>query len=128
MISHYSRSKTMLEKKGYKVWKTEQPWNRFTKVRRDLYNIMDALAINGKGPILGVQVTDSNKSHEHILKALANDYLPLWCMSGGRFEVHAWRTLLQRNEDGKRGKREKWECKITEMGWNMRIGKLEVMS
>lgn len=117
-IVHYSRSVTLLKKQGYAVWKVEQPWNIYTKVRRDMFNFADGCAINGKTPILAVQVTDGNKTHSHLLDAVANKYLPLWLKSGGRFQIHGWRTLLQINKDGKRGKKEKWECRIIELVWD----------
>lgn len=118
MIAHYSRSKSIMESQGYAVWKTEQPWNRFTKVRRDLYNIIDCTCIDGKTPTIGLQVTDGNKLADHIAKALASQYLPLWLGSGNRFIIHAWRQLLQKNIDGKRGKRAKWECRVIEIVWD----------
>lgn len=125
-IAHYSRSVRLLEKQGYAVWKTEQPWNVYTKVRKDLYGIIDATGIDGKRPILGVQVTDGNGVQAHLEKALANIYLPLWLQSGGRFEIHGWRTLLQTNKDGKRGKKEKWECRIIELVWDGKAMKVKL--
>lgn len=115
--SYYSKSKALLEKEGYIVGKTEMPWNQFSKVRKDLFGIMDGVAIDGKGPIVGLQVTDGNKVHEHLIKALESNALPLWLQSGGRFVIHAWRILLQDNKDGKRGKRGKYECRVIELIW-----------
>ena len=120
-IAHYSRSKLMLKKQGYSVWKVEQPWNRFTKVRRDLYNVIDAIAIDGKQAILGVQVTNGDKCHAHVLKALANEYLPLWLASGGRFEIHAWRKV---NDYGR--KRLKWEPRIIALYWDTKTKEVKV--
>src|SRR5262245_38915517 len=60
-------------------------------VTRDLFGIIDVLAVRPGEPPLGIQCTSGSNVAARINKALACPGLPTWLLAGCRFEVWGWR-------------------------------------
>ena len=103
MDSPTSRSMAWLRDQGFTVQKVEY-WDHYGKKRRDLFGVIDILAINEQGVTLGVQATsDTNRSHRRD-KALHEPRLRIWlCGEQRTFEIHTW------GKHGARGARKLWE-------------------
>lgn len=87
--------------------------------RRDLFGVVDILAVNGAEMIgcLGVQATSDNGGNHsaHVKKAIAEPQLRAWLEAGNRFEVWSWK------KSGARGKAKRWgvrmqSVKLEELG------------
>ncbi|MHC4372526.1 MAG: hypothetical protein ACYSW8_33410 [Planctomycetota bacterium] len=124
------KTREALEEAGYIVGRTEYwqstPFSKRPGVRIDLFGCLDYLAVPAihdglvdsyRRPLLGVQVTVSDRCSEHRKKAAEISYsvrgveisfLEAWLLTGNRFEVWAWR---QRVKDG-RWKLTVWKAKI----------------
>ena len=107
MTSPTQRTNAYLRKEGYTV-ATVEKWNQFAHIRRDLFGIIDVLAIR-EGEILGVQATTGAHVAARITKALAEPKLERWLMAGGHFEVWGWRKT------GARGKRKLWSLRRVQL-------------
>ena len=103
MDSPTSRSLAWLREHGFTVQKVEY-WDHYAKKRRDLFGVIDIVAINEQGITLGVQATsDTNRSHRRE-KACHESRLRTW-LSGCEhriFEIHTW------GKHGARGARKLW--------------------
>lgn len=106
MPSPTQRSLQKLRNEGYEPAIVEH-WNPFAKIRQDLWNCLDLIAVNGSG-ILGVQTTSGAHVAHRVAKLRANPLVPVIMASGIRIEIHGWRKLRSR---GKKPK-ERWECRV----------------
>lgn len=109
-MSHYSRSAEYYKAQGVKTWKVEQPYNKFTKKRTDLFNIIDMIALDSN--IVGVQVCGSDlQPHIKKLTEEHSENTREWLKCGGLLEIHAWAKRKQ-----KRGlKRMIWKCRVVDI-------------
>lgn len=112
MSSPTQRSLAYLREQGYTCDIVEH-FNSFTKQRKDLFNVIDILAIR-KGEILGVQTTARSSVSARVKKIAECEYVPAIRESGMRLEVHGWGKV----SDGKykNGKpKHKWACRIVDL-------------
>jgi hypothetical protein len=64
-------------------------WNPFAKVRQDLFDCIDVVALTKEG-IVGIQTTSSANHSARRTKALGSAKISAWCASGGLFWVVSW--------------------------------------
>lgn len=109
----YQRSKEELEKHGYVVGKTEQPWNQFSKVRKDFCGFADLIAFHpDKNDVLAVQCCSDNGGDvsAHVKKLTALDSVRKWIKQPcRRLEIWGW------GKRGVRGKRKMWTLRVIEI-------------
>ena len=102
------RSLKYLRDQGFLCGVVEK-WNMHARIRQDLFNIIDIIAIK-PGIILGVQATSDNGGNvaAHYNKALEQPGLKAWLDAGGQFQIVGW------GKKGKRGEKKKWVPRILE--------------
>lgn len=117
MASPLERSKTELERQGYKVWKVERPASMWAPTL-DLFNFADLLAIRSDRPgSWGIQCCGEDimphvhkimegwtkqkiKKGELFTEVIPpNPYLKIWLAAGNRFSIWGWR--LRKHEGTK---------------------------
>lgn len=109
MTSPAQRSLKYLRDMGLHAQVVER-WNAYAKVRQDLFQFIDIVAV-GNGSIVGVQTTTQDNVSARIEKARGNEALREWVKAGGSLVIHGWAKR------GPRGKRKVWtvtERKVTE--------------
>ena len=96
-------------------WTAEvvERWNPHARVRHDLFNIADILAVRGR-ETLAVQVTAGSGVSARVRKLHASNALPLLVSAGWRVEVHGWRKVKVRRS----GRATRWQCRIVPMANN----------
>lgn len=105
----YQRSKAELEKRGYIAGKTEQPWNRFSKVRQDFCGFADIIAFHPEhNETLAIQAcTNDGGVQKHLDKLLAIYAVGMWVKQPSRrLEIWGWAKR------GERGKRKLWTLRV----------------
>ena len=101
-----------------------EKYNHFIKIRQDAWGFVDLIALSPKqGEILFVQTTTMANLPARREKSFANPNLKAMLEAGGVFELHGWRKLKVKGEDGKKGKGMRWECKRERYGDVGEIGK-----
>lgn len=108
-ITPTQRSLKKLRDEGYAPEVVER-WNAYAKIRHDLWNCLDIIAVNGRG-VVGVQTTSGSALSARLAKLRLNPLVPLILASGIRIELHGWRKL--RNRSTKKSTR--WECRVIEL-------------
>ncbi len=88
MSSPFVKAKARLELLGYRVGKTEN-WNSFAKIRQDLFNCIDLIAMRHGEPLLAIQVTSNTNVSGRMAKA--HDIAHEWVSTGSRFEVWGYK-------------------------------------
>lgn len=109
-----ARTLTMLRADGWTAEVVER-WNPHARVRHDLFNVADILAVRGV-ETLAVQVTAGSGVSARVRKLTASSALPLLAAAGWRIEVHGWRKVKVRRG----GKASRWQCRIVPMAGNPR--------
>lgn len=95
---------------GYSAQVVEH-FNYFTKSRKDLFGIIDIVAIKpGISGVLGVQVTSTDNLSAREKKAAEIPEVKIWIECGNPFEFHGW------SKKGKVGKRKLWAITKREYG------------
>jgi hypothetical protein len=89
MASPTARTLERLRRAGYLPAVVER-WIPRVNIRKDLFGIIDVVAIKAANPILAVQTTSLANLPARIAKARACPALPLWFAAGGTFELHGW--------------------------------------
>ncbi|MEI6085647.1 MAG: hypothetical protein WCS70_15290 [Verrucomicrobiota bacterium] len=79
-------------------------WIPGANIRRDLFGIIDLVAIAVDEPLLGIQATSLSNVSTRIVKARASSGLAVWLRTGARFIVIGWAK-----RDGR------WHPKIVEL-------------
>ena len=89
-MSNNVRSRKLLEKNGWTVWKAER-WNAFAKRREDGFGIFDLLCIHPdyRG-VLGVQTTSKANMASRAKKIRESVSGQIWRTSENRTEIHGW--------------------------------------
>lgn len=87
------RTLEWLRERGY-VTAIVERWNQYARVRQDLFNAIDILAL-GPGPdgsteLLAIQTTSGSNVSARVAKILALPAMRLWVESGNRLVVHGW--------------------------------------
>jgi hypothetical protein len=102
------RSLKHLRSLGYTVAVTEH-WNPFAKIRKDLFNFADLIAINSN-ETLAVQTTSNANVAARVDKIQGLQAAQLWLESPSRrIVVHGW------SKRGERGKRKTWQVRAVEL-------------
>ena len=87
-------------KQGWETDKAEY-WNAFARVRKDLFNFVDLVALNGA--ITAIQTTSTSNMSARKNKILGLPAAKKWLECGGKIEIHGW----------SKNKSKRWEIKIT---------------
>jgi len=93
MATNTSRTLKYFRDKGWKVGVVER-WNPYSKKRKDLFGIIDIIAMDTKS-IVGVQ-SCGQSFREHERKILGSLMGEEWLESGGRLILIGWRKLLKK--------------------------------
>jgi hypothetical protein len=80
-----------------------------TRRRRDLFGVIDIVAIKAGQPVLGIQTTSATNQAARFNKAVIQPELRTWLETGSLFHVHGWA------KKGKRGKRKTWQVNVREV-------------
>lgn len=89
MKSSMQLSLAVLRKQGYFCEITEH-YNFFSKRRKDLFGIIDIVAL-GNGETIGIQTTTVNGLSAHRKKIRESLTISPWLRAGNRFLLHGWR-------------------------------------
>lgn len=89
MSNPTTRTLKYLRERGWLAEKTEQPWNPFSKVRKDLFGFVDILAVKGDESLY-IQATDRTSVSKRIHKIVEHGNLPLVKSASRRVEVWGW--------------------------------------
>lgn len=84
-------------------------WNHYARIRQDLFNVIDIVAVRPGIGILGIQATSGTNHAKRRAKSIAEPLLRGWLESGGRYEVWSW------SKRGERGKRKVWTLRREEI-------------
>src|ERR1700734_1582901 len=107
MASPTALTMKYLRKRGFLVDIAER-WIPGANIRRDLFHVIDLVAIAPDEPILAVQCTSLANVPARVNKARASAELAVWLKTGhSRFQIFGW---LRRAG--------KWEVKIVELRAN----------
>lgn len=82
------RSLEKLRAEGY-ICQVVESFNSFTKQRKDLFGVIDILAIR-ENEILGVQTTSASSVSARVKKIADNELTPAIRKSGMGLVVHGW--------------------------------------
>ena len=85
------RTLALLRKEGYTAEVTEH-WNAFARIRQDLFNVIDVLAL-GDGEILGVQATSYGNISARAKKIADSEHIGAIRKAGMRLEIWGWRKV-----------------------------------
>ena len=88
MPSLNQRTIALMNERGYKCDVVES-YNAFTKRKKDMFGILDMVAI-GNGESLGIQMTSKSNMSSRIKKIQESEYLPELIRSGWRIIVIGW--------------------------------------
>jgi hypothetical protein len=95
-ISPTQRTLAWCREHGYVAAVTEH-WNPFAKIRQDLFDCIDVIALTPEG-IVGIQTTSGSNHTARKTKALGSPKMGAWCASGGRFWIMSWIGTVPRIE------------------------------
>ena len=110
MISNTSRTLEYIRSQGWDADIVEHynPYAGKIGIRKDLFGVIDIIALGEKG-IIGIQSCGSSFS-QHERKILENPLAFKWVESGGRLLLIGWRKVkLKRG-----GKAMRWQPRIKE--------------
>jgi hypothetical protein len=90
MVSPTVLSLQLLRKEGYTAEVVEK-WISQARIRKDLFGIIDILAIKeGEYGVLGIQTTSTPNMNARLKKASLNKKLLTWYKCGNKFQVWGW--------------------------------------
>ena len=95
-MSPMQRTQFEIKKHDLRYWIVEH-YNRYSRKRKDLFNIIDLLVLDGG--VLGIQICQGNDYRQHIRKLTEEhqDNTIAWLQQPGtRLEVWAWRKLKKK--------------------------------
>jgi hypothetical protein len=102
------RTLARLKELGFTAGIVEK-WNQYARVRQDLFNFIDIVAIHPDSGIIGIQACAGGSHSARRAKILAEPKFLEWCKAGGRVEVWSWA------KQGARGKRKTWTLRREEL-------------
>jgi hypothetical protein len=103
MASPTARTLAKLRRDGYSADVVER-WIGPAGIRRDLFGVIDVVAVKAGSPVLGVQATSVGNVSHRLAKARTVEELETWLAAGAVFQVWGW---------AKRGNR--WRVRIVEL-------------
>jgi hypothetical protein len=80
-------------------------------VRRDLFGIIDVIAIGPK--IVAIQSTSGSNHSARVKKAEAAQHLRSWLAAGAQFAVWSWAKKPHKKKDGSKGAK-RWALRASE--------------
>lgn len=80
-----------LRKRGYPLVDVVERWAPRANVRRDLFGVIDVLAVSAEGETVAVQVTSGSNVPARVRKLTDSDALQVLRIAGWRVLVHGWR-------------------------------------
>jgi hypothetical protein len=104
------RTLQILRDRGYLPEVVER-WNSFARIRQDLYQWVDIVAVKAGEPILGVQTTTGPNAAARVEKAMGNPALASWLRAGEPLAVFAWTKHKRKLGSGKWSKRPVWDLR-----------------
>jgi hypothetical protein len=90
MSSPTSRTLDHLREAGYPLVQVVEKWIPQARKRKDLYGIIDVLAVS-ETSIVGVQSTSASNVAARVAKIEDSEALPILRKAGIRVVVHGWR-------------------------------------
>lgn len=108
MTSPTQRTLAELRKRGF-VAQVVEHWVPYTKRRRDLFGVIDVVALTPSG-ILGIQACAGSSHSARRDKMLAEPRCEQWIASGGLLELWSW------SKQGARGKAKRWTLRVQAYG------------
>jgi len=88
MDSNTQRTLRYLRGRGF-VAEVVERWNPYSKTRKDLFNVIDIVAM-GSGHLYGVQSCSDSSRAAHRAKLLREERVRVWLNSGGLFLLITW--------------------------------------
>lgn len=98
------RTLEVLRRTGFTVGVVEK-WNKFAKVRQDLFGCIDIVACDGEKTV-GVQACAASSQAARRTKIVNEPRALVWLKSGNRLFVHGWRKSAKNN---------RWMCNEIEI-------------
>lgn len=92
MSSPTQRTLAHLRAAGYPLVQVVEKWNPHARIRQDLFQILDVLAVS-ETEIVGVQATSGSNVAARVAKITESDALPILRKAGIRILVHGWRKV-----------------------------------
>lgn len=93
MQSNTSRTLNAMRRMGRMAAVVER-WNRFAKIRQDLFGFIDIIALDESCGIVGVQSCGSSfASHLAKITSECHDAAVAWLRCGGKIELWSWRKI-----------------------------------
>jgi hypothetical protein len=80
-----------LRKAGFVLVDVVEKWIPGANIRRDLFGIIDVLAVDANGAITGVQATSGDNVAARVAKITDSDAVHILRLAGWRIVVHGWR-------------------------------------
>lgn len=109
MNSPTQRSLAKLRKDGWTFVEVTERWNPFARIRRDLFQFIDVLAIRAN-ETLAVQTTSGPNVAARFAKMQVLPSVVHWLECPTRkIVIHGW------SKRGPRGKRKQWSCREIEI-------------
>jgi len=114
-LSNTQRTLRELRNQG-RICDIVERWVKFSEgggCRKDLFGIIDILALDPARGIVGIQSTSGNCTSQHKKKLFEekSNELAEWLKAGGKFELWSWRKVkLKRG-----GKAERWSARVEEL-------------
>jgi len=91
MGSPTSRTLAELRKRGFPLVDVVERWIPGANIRRDLFGIVDVLAVDANGSVTAVQATSGANVSARVAKIVASDALHVLRLAGWRILVFGWR-------------------------------------
>lgn len=73
----------------YPLVEVVEKWNPYARVRKDLFGIIDIVAVDDRN-IIGVQATSASNVSKRVAKITDSPALPILRKAGIRVLVHGW--------------------------------------
>lgn len=99
----------LLREQGYQPWIVEY-WCSFTRRRKDLFGIIDILAVK-EGETLAVQTTSGSAVSARVKKIQESEAIEWVRDAGWNIHIHGWRKLVLKRG----GKAMRWKCRIVDL-------------
>jgi len=84
-----------LKNNGFDTVQIVERWNAFARVRQDLFQIIDVLAVKD-GETIGIQVTSKSNMSARIKKIADSDHIGALREANWKILVHGWHKVKNR--------------------------------
>lgn len=90
-ISPTQLTMAWMKRRGF-VAQIVERWNPFAKVRQDLFQVIDIVAVNKQGDLLGIQVTTRSNMSSRRAKVRESLGAKYWA-THNQIQVHGWQKV-----------------------------------